>query len=87
MISYLNSFKITTLFEGVSFILFLIMASPINGMLDTPHLAIPHGLLFLLFTNLYFALKIDKDWNLKTCSIIRLTAVNPLETTKLTQNI
>lgn len=63
MYSMLNIFRIIALFEGLSYILLLGIATPVKYFLNDPQyvklLGMPHGVLFIAYIALAFLLKSD----------------------------
>ncbi|MGB0892326.1 MAG: DUF3817 domain-containing protein, partial [Flavobacteriaceae bacterium] len=66
----INIFKITSLLEGLSYILLLFIAVPIKYFQGNPEyvkmLGMPHGILFVLYIVLAIMLKSELKWDNKT---------------------
>lgn len=84
MFSLFNSFKITALLEGVSYILLLFVAVPIKYLANDPQyvklLGMPHGILFLAYIVLAIMLASDLKWNRKTILIVLVASIIPFGT-------
>lgn len=90
MFSYINLFRIVALFEGVSYILLLFIATPIKYLADDPQyvklLGMPHGLLFIVYIVLAFVLKKDFSWNGKQFALVLLASIIPFGTFYIDRN-
>lgn len=84
MISFLNTFRIIALLEGVSYILLLFIATPIKYLADDPQyvklLGMPHGLLFVAYIAMAILIKNDLKWTNKELGIVLLAAIIPFGT-------
>lgn len=84
MLSLLNSFRITALLEGVSYILLLFIATPIKYFMDDPQyvklLGMPHGILFLAYIVLAFMVSSQLKWTNKTLLIVLAASIIPFGT-------
>ncbi len=80
----INIFKITSLLEGLSYILLLFIAVPIKYFQGNPEyvkmLGMPHGILFVLYIVLAIMLKSELKWNNKTFGIVCLLSILPFGT-------
>lgn len=80
----LNLFRVVALFEGVSYILLLFIATPIKYLLDDPKyvkmLGMPHGLLFIAYIVLAFYIRKSQNWNSKTFKQVLLASIIPFGT-------
>lgn len=79
-----NIFRIVSLFEGVSYLLLLFIATPIKYLQgDASYvkmLGMPHGILFMLYVILAFMLKKEMNWDNKTLGIVLLASILPFGT-------
>lgn len=84
MLSFINIFRIVALFEGVSYILLLFIATPIKYLANDPQyvklLGMPHGILFIAYIALAFAFKKDFSWNKKQFLMVLLASIIPFGT-------
>jgi integral membrane protein len=84
MFSLFNSFKITALLEGVSYILLLFVAVPVKYLANDPQyvklLGMPHGILFLAYIVLAIMLASDLKWNRNTILIVLAASIIPFGT-------
>lgn len=84
MFSLLNIFRVVALFEGVSYILLLFIATPIKYMANDPQyvklLGMPHGILFILYIILAFMLKSELKWPNKIFARILVASIIPFGT-------
>lgn len=84
MFSFLNTFRVIALLEGLSYILLLFIATPIKYFTGDPQyvkmLGMPHGILFILYIILAFLIKSDMKWNNKTFGIVLLASLIPFGT-------
>lgn len=82
--SMLNIFRIVALFEGLSYILLLFIATPIKYLLDEPKyvklLGMPHGLLFVAYIILAIILAKKMNWSNKILRYVLLAAIIPFGT-------
>lgn len=82
--SFINAFRIVALFEGVSYILLLFIATPIKYALNDPQyvklLGMPHGLLFIAYIAMAFVLKSSMDWSSKQFKWILAASIIPFGT-------
>lgn len=80
----INIFKITSLLEGLSYILLLFIAVPIKYFQGNPEyvkmLGMPHGILFVLYIVLAIMLKSELKWGNKTFGIVCLLSILPFGT-------
>lgn len=79
-----NTFRITALLEGISYILLLFIAVPIKYLGDDQTyvklLGMPHGLLFVAYIALAFIIKPEQKWDTKTFVIVLLASITPFGT-------
>jgi len=77
-------FRIIALLEGISYILLLFVAVPIKYSLGDPTyvklLGMPHGILFVAYFGFAFYFMQDKNWSIKTLTIVLLGSVLPFGT-------
>lgn len=80
----INTFKIISVLEGLSYILLLFVAVPIKYIYHNPEyvqmLGMPHGLLFVAYIILAFLLKDQFNWSNKTLGIVCALAILPFGT-------
>lgn len=80
----LNTFRLVALFEGISYILLLFIATPIKHFTDDPQyvklLGMPHGLLFVGYVALAVLLRSTYKWDVKTMGIILVASILPFGT-------
>lgn len=80
----LTFFRIIALFEGISYILLLFIATPIKYFMNDESyvkvLGMPHGLLFIVYLVLAFLLKSQMNWDTKTFNIVLISSVIPFGT-------
>lgn len=80
----LNTFRLVALFEGISYILLLFIATPIKHFTDDPQyvklLGMPHGLLFVGYVALAVLLRSTYKWDVKTMAIILVASILPFGT-------
>ena len=79
-----NIFRIVSILEGISYLLLLLIATPIKYLQgdDTyvKMLGMPHGILFMLYVVLAFMLKKEMNWNNKSFGFVLLASVLPFGT-------
>jgi len=80
----INTFKITSFLEGVSYILLLLVGVPLkyfggNDFL-VKSLGMPHGLLFLAYVVLALFIRSRMKWDTKTTFIVLLASLLPFGT-------
>ncbi|PQV47755.1 integral membrane protein [Jejuia pallidilutea] len=84
MFSFLNTFRVVALLEGVSYILLLFIATPIKYLANDPQyvklLGMPHGLLFVAYVAIAFLIKNDLNWTNKEFAIVLIAAIVPFGT-------
>ncbi|MCF7568701.1 DUF3817 domain-containing protein [Sabulilitoribacter arenilitoris] len=84
MFSFINIFRIVALFEGLSYILLLFIATPIKYLANNPQyvklLGMPHGILFIAYIVLAFVFKKDFSWNKKQFAMVLLASIIPFGT-------
>lgn len=75
-------FKWISIFEGVSFLVLLLIAMPLKYIWDAPEMVrivgMAHGLLFMAYILGALLLFKPLGWNLKTLMIICVSSVLPL---------
>ncbi len=80
----INTFRVISILEGLSYILLLFIAVPIkylsNDELYVKILGMPHGLLFMAYILLAFILKPDMKWSNKEFSFVLAASVIPFGT-------
>ncbi|MCL7762274.1 DUF3817 domain-containing protein [Polaribacter sp. Z014] len=79
-----NIFRIVSILEGISYLLLLLIATPIKYLQgdDTyvKMLGMPHGILFMLYVVLAFMLKKEMNWNNKSFGFVLLASILPFGT-------
>lgn len=84
MLSFITTFRVVALLEGISYILLLFIASPIKWLANDPQyvklLGMPHGILFMAYICLAFTLKKAFTWNKKEFNIVLLASIIPFGT-------
>ncbi len=79
-----NIFRIVSVFEGVSYLLLLFIATPIKYSLGVDTyvkiLGMPHGILFIAYVILTLMLKFKLEWKSKTTLIVLLASIIPFGT-------
>ncbi len=77
-------FRIVAFLEGVSYILLITVGLYFKYQLNDASyvklLGMPHGLLFVLYIIIAFALREDENWDTKDFSIVLLASVIPFGT-------
>lgn len=77
-------FKITSLLEGVSYILLLLIGVPMKYFLGNDFLVktvgMPHGMLFLAYIVLALLIRSKMQWNAKTTFIVLICSLLPFGT-------
>ncbi len=80
----INTFRVVAFLEGLSYLLLLFIATPIKYIANDPQyvkmLGMPHGLLFIGYIALAFAIKSDFKWTSKDFAIILIAAIIPFGT-------
>ena len=80
----LKIFKIIAILEGISLLLLFFFAMPMKYIYDMPvyvkHIGMAHGLLFVGYIIFAFLFKDDKNWDIKTLSIVCLASFLPFGT-------
>lgn len=75
-------FKWISIFEGISFLVLLLIAMPLKYIWDSPQMVqtvgMAHGLLFVAYILGALLLFKPLGWNLKTLLIICISSVLPL---------
>ena len=91
MFSLLNIFRVVAFFEGVSYILLLLLATPYKYLLDDPQyvklLGMPHGVLFMIYVILAYRLKSDYNWFEENFKKVLLMGIIPAGTFYLDKQI
>lgn len=79
-----NVFRLVSILEGVSYLLLLFIATPIKYVIGeelyVKILGMPHGILFILYVILAFAIKNEMQWNSKTFFIVLAASIIPFGT-------
>ncbi|WP_029036851.1 DUF3817 domain-containing protein [Salinimicrobium xinjiangense] len=77
-----KTFKWISIFEGVSFLVLLLIAMPLKYIWDAPQMVqtvgMAHGILFVAYILGALLLFKPLGWNLKTLMIICVSSVLPL---------
>lgn len=80
----LKSFRIVAFLEGVSYILLLLIATPIKYIGHDPTyvkmLGMPHGLLFMAYLIIALVLRSENNWPNRKTGIILLASIIPFGT-------
>lgn len=80
----INTFKIISFLEGLSYILLVFVAMPFKYMLDDASyvklLGMPHGVLFIVYIILAVILKFSLKWSFKTFAIVCALSLIPFGT-------
>ena len=80
----LNIFKITSFFEGVSYILLLFVGVPLKYFADNPilvkSLGMPHGMLFIAYIVMTLLIRGKMNWDVKTTLIVLVASILPFGT-------
>ncbi len=77
-----KTFKWISIFEGVSFLVLLLIAMPLKYIWDAPQMVqvvgMAHGVLFVFYIFGALLLFRPLDWNFKTLMIVCVSSVLPL---------
>lgn len=77
-------FRLVALLEGVSYILLLLIATPVKYFYNDPQyvkiLGMPHGLLFLAYIVLAILISKDMEWNNRTLFVVLIASIIPFGT-------
>ncbi len=77
-------FRIVGFLEGVSYLLLLLIATPIKYFLGDPSyvkfLGMPHGILFMLYIIIAIIIKPEQKWSAKTFVIVLVSSITPFGT-------
>ncbi|MFK7937147.1 MAG: DUF3817 domain-containing protein [Saprospiraceae bacterium] len=80
----LNSFKIISLLEGISYILLLFVGVPMKYFADNPmmvkSLGMPHGLLFLAYIVMALLIRAKMKWDAIDTFIVLIASLLPFGT-------
>ena len=80
----INTFKITSFLEGVSYILLLMVGVPLkyfgNNDILVKSLGMPHGLLFIAYVLLALFIRSRMKWDTKTTFIVLIASLLPFGT-------
>lgn len=75
-------FRWVSIFEGISFLVLLLIAMPLKYIGDAPEMVrvvgMAHGLLFIAYIFGAFLLFKPLGWNLRTLMIVCLSSILPL---------
>ncbi|MUU77132.1 DUF3817 domain-containing protein [Winogradskyella endarachnes] len=84
MLKLLPFFRIVALFEGVSYLLLLFIASPLKWFYNDPQyvkmLGMPHGILFMIYVVMAVLISSDMKWTTRTLWIVLIASVLPFGT-------
>lgn len=79
-----NIFRFIALLEGVSYILLLLIATPIKYLLENEQyvkaLGMPHGVLFIIYIALSVLMQKKLQWHNKDLIIVMLASIVPFGT-------
>lgn len=79
-----NIFKITSLLEGVSYILLLFVGVPLKYFGDNPilvkSLGMPHGMLFLAYIVMALLIREKMKWDVKATLGVLVASILPFGT-------
>jgi len=77
----LKSFRLISIFEGISFLVLLGIAMPLKYMANIPEgvqvVGMAHGILFILYIFGAFFMKQKLNWSFQTLLIVILCSVLP----------
>ena len=77
-----RAFKWISIFEGISFLVLLLIAMPMKYIWEAPQMVqivgMAHGILFVAYIMGAFWLYKSLDWNFKTLMIVCVSSVLPL---------
>jgi integral membrane protein len=77
-------FRLTALLEGISYILLLLIATPIKYLHGDPTyvklLGMPHGVLFIVYVMLALRWSKKKNWGNRDLAIVLICSVIPFGT-------
>lgn len=77
-------FRIIALLEGISYVLLLLIATPIKYLYEDPQyvklLGMPHGILFMVYVVLTVWISNAMKWPTKTLWVILIASVIPFGT-------
>lgn len=80
----LTPLRIVAVLEGISYILLLLIATPLKYLKDMPHyvelLGMPHGILFMLYVVLAILISDKMRWSKKTLAIVLVASIIPFGT-------
>lgn len=80
----LKAFRVIALLEGISYLLLLFVGVPLKYLAGNEILVkvlgMPHGILFIAYIMLAFALQAEKKWGSKDMLIILAASLIPLGT-------
>lgn len=80
----LNTFKVISILEGLSYILLLFVGVPLKYIGENDvlvkSLGMPHGLLFMAYIILALIIRSKMKWDLKTTFIVLIASVLPFGT-------
>ena len=80
----IQTFKIVSYLEGISYLLILFVSMPLKYIWDMPDanffIGMAHGILFLLYIALAVMVRTVLNWNLKTFVIVLLCSIIPFGT-------
>lgn len=87
----INIFRIIAFLEGLSYILLLFVAVPIKYFAENPFfvkiLGMPHGILFLLYLSITFALRTEIQWFKENFISILVASIIPFGTFAIEKKI
>ena len=77
-------FRLVSLFEGLSFLLLIFVAVPVEYYMGQSYLVkllgMPHGILFLVYILLGIVVAMDEEWDLKTTAMVLIASTVPFAT-------
>ena len=80
----LKIFKITSLLEGISYLLILFVTMPLKYIWDNGEpnkvIGMAHGFLFIAYIVLAIMMKSERKWSAKTLGIVLLCSIIPFGT-------
>jgi len=80
----INIFKITSFFEGLSYLVLLFVGVPMKYFMDNPilvkSLGMPHGILFMAYILLALLIRSKMKWDFKTTMIVLVASILPFGT-------
>lgn len=80
----INTFKVISFLEGISYLLLLFVGVPLKYFAENPvvvkSVGMPHGMLFLAYIVGVILIRKKMDWNVKTTLVALAASVLPFGT-------